>query len=326
MCNSQSVIIGGYHNNMKKELIYTLKAPFREEMKIYGYRFGHGEHAACVVGPTRGNEIQQLYVCSQLIRQLSIIERNDNILNKNEIMVIPSVNHFSVNVEERFWGMDHSDINRSFPGDAQGETTERIAAGIFAKIRDYSYGIQFASFHTPGEFIPHVRMMETGHENASLAELFGLPFILKRKPEPVDVGTLNYSWQISGTNAFSVYTSATDTIDEKSAQQAISSVLRFFTRMGLIRYDCHNGYIASTIEEHSLMPVRADVAGIYRRWKRPGDEVRFGETIGEVLDPYEGEVRSKILAPSDGIIFFAHTKPLVTQNEVIYQMIRRIQK
>ena len=309
---------------MRKEVVYTLKAPFRENLNIYGYNFGHGEKSACIVGPTRGNEVQQLYVCSQLIRTLSELERTGAILAGHEIFVIPSVNHFSMNIEKRFWAMDNSDINRKFPGNPEGETTERIASGLFERVKDYNYGVQFASFHTPGDFIPHVRMMETEHQNASLANLFGLPFVVKRRPEPMDMRTLNYNWQMTGTNAFSVYTNATDHIDEKSAAQAVSSVMRFLTRMGIIRYNCHSGFISSTIDEGSLMPIRADVSGIYRKLKSPGDEVRFGELIGEVIDPFEGEVISQIMSPSDGIIFFAHVKPLVLENCIIYQMIRRM--
>jgi hypothetical protein len=309
---------------MYKDTIYTVKSPFREEMNIIGYRFGKGEKSACIVGPTRGNEVQQLYICSQIIKALSRIEKTGCIVNNNEIMVIPSINHYSINIEKRFWAMDNTDINRMFPGQDDGETTKRIAAEIFNKVKGYNYGIQFASFHTPGDFIPHIRMMETGFQSTSLANLFGLPYVVTRKPQPIDTGTLNYSWQVQGTNAFSVYTSATDRIDEKSVKQAVSSVLRFLTRMGIIKYNCHSGFIATTLEEDSLMSIRADVSGIYRRLKDPGEEVSFGEILAEVVDPIEGEVISQIMAPSDGIIFFAHAKPLVIENCIVYKLIRRL--
>ncbi len=309
---------------MYKDTIYTIKSPFRGEMNILGYRFGKGEKSACIVGPTRGNEVQQLYICSQIIKTLSKLEKIGAIINNNEIMVIPSINHYSINIEKRFWAMDNTDINRMFPGQEGSDTTKRIAAGIFDAVKGYSYGIQFASFHTPGDFIPHVRMMETGFQNISLANLFGLPYVVTRKPQPIDTGTLNYNWQINGSNAFSVYTSATDRIDEKSAKQAVSSVLRFLTRMGIIKYNCHSGFIATTLEEETLMSIRADVSGIYRRFKEPGDEVAFGDILAEVVDPIEGEVRSQIIAPSDGIIFFAHAKPLVIENCIVYKMIRRL--
>ena len=309
---------------MYKELIFSLDMPYREKMKIYGYRFGYGERAACIVGPTRGNEVQQLYICSQLIRILTAWERNGDIHAKKELLVIPSVNHFSANIEKRFWELDNTDINRMFPGDANGETTPRIAAGIFERVKGYQYGIQFASFHTPGAFIPHVRMMKTGRQSESLANLFGLPYVLTRKPDPFDTGTLNYNWQLSGTNAFSVYAGMIEQINETVAMQAVSSVLRFLTRMGILKYNCHSGYISTVIEENALFSIRSDCSGIYRRLKNPGDEVHFGEVLAQVIDPFEGEILSEIISPSDGILFFAHTKSLVKENGVIYQMIRRL--
>ena len=195
---------------MKKEIIYSMKGPFRDEMRVTGFKFGKGEKSACIVGAIRGNEIQQLYVCSQLIKVLKELENKGAINSDNEILVIPSVNSYSMNIGRRFWPGDESDINRMFPGDVNGEATERIAAGIFEKTQGYSYGIQFASFYRPGDFVPHIRMMETGYQSPSLANLFGMPYVVIRKPKPYDTTTLNYNWQLWKTNAFSVYTKETD--------------------------------------------------------------------------------------------------------------------
>ena len=308
---------------MNKEIVYSLKSLYRENMNIYGYTFGSGEKAACVVGPIRGNEVQQLYVCSCLVKEMAALEEKGCIAEGKQIMIIPSVNHYSMNIGKRFWPIDNTDINRMFPGYDKGETTQRIAAGVFEGVKDYEYGIQFASFYMPGDFIPHVRMMETGYHNPGLADLFGLPYVLIRKPKPVDTTTLNYNWQIWNTNAFSIYTNATDQIDEKSADQAVSAVLRFFARTGLIRYDGHNGYIASILYENELETIRSRTAGIYRPLKKPGEVVSSGEKIAEIIYPFEGRVLDEVRSPIDGIVFFSHVKPLVMQNEVVYKLIHR---
>ena len=65
------------------------------------------------------------------------------------------------------------------------------------------------------------------------------PYVVIRSPKPYDTTTLNYNWQIWETSAFSVYTSATDRIDEASAKQAVASVMRFLSRMGIIKYHGH---------------------------------------------------------------------------------------
>ena len=209
-----------------------------------------------------------------------------------------------------------------FPGYDGGETTQRIADGIFRHVRDYSYGVQFASFYMPGDFVPHVRMMETGYQSTSLANLFGLPYVVIRPPRPYDTATLNYNWQLWHTNAFSVYTAATDQIDEPSARQAVDSVLRFLNRVGLVRYHCHNGYIASVIREDELVSVLSPTGGVYLSRKAPGSEVTRGETLAEITDPYTGESLARIPSPADGIIFFAYHQPLVMEHAVIYKIIK----
>ena len=309
---------------MRKEVIYTLKNLYRADMNIYGYHFGKGEKSACIVGACRGNEIQQLYICSQLVRKLKELEERGAIVKNNEILVIPSVNPSSMNISKRFWPTDDTDINRMYPGDPGGETTKRIASGVFDVARQYNYGIQFTSFYIPGDFVPHVRMMDTGYQNPSLANLFGLPYVVVRKVSPFDTTTLNYNWQMNQTNAFSVYSSATDKIDEESAKRAVAAVLRFLTRMGMVRYQSHSGYIATVIEEGDLASVRTDRAGLYKPRFRPGEEAARGDVLAEIIDPYEGEVISQILSPADGIVFFAHSRPLVMEGTIIFKIIKRL--
>lgn len=309
---------------MKKKCIFSLHNSYRDDMNVYGYSFGKGEKAACIVGAIRGNEVQQLYVCSQLVHVLKTLEEKGAIVRDNEILVIPSVNHSSMNVGKRFWATDNTDINRMFPGYDAGETTQRIAAGVFQAIQGYSYGIHFPSFYIEGDFVPHVRMMDTGFQNPSLANLFGLPYVVIRRPKPIDTTTLNYNWQLWNTNAFSVYTNATDRIDEPSARQAVASVLRFLTRMGILRYTSHSGYIASVLREDDLALVKTDTAGIYRRHVDPGMEVHRGEVLATVTDPLEGDVLTRILSPTDGIVFFAHAAPLVMEGTIIFKIIRRL--
>lgn len=310
---------------MRREIIYSLKSPYRDDLRVSGYKFGYGEKSACIVGALRGNEVQQLYICSQLIKELRKLEQKGAITSNHEILVIPSINQYSMNIGKRFWAVDDTDINRMFPGYDKGETTQRIAAGVFEKVQGYSYGIQFASFYMPGDFIPHVRMMQTDYSNPNLANLFGLEYVVLRKPKPFDTTTLNYNWQVWNTNAFSVYTNSTDEIDEVSAKHAVVSVLRFLKRMGVIKkYTAHNGYIASIIKEEELLPIRTETAGIYRKLKKPGDFVERGDILAEILDPYEGVVISKIISPIDGIIFFAYNSPMIMESVIAYKIIKRL--
>ena len=119
---------------MKKEIIYSSGNYLRDEFKIEGYLFGKQseglEPAACIVGAMRGNEYQQLYICSQLVKRLKELENSGAIVGDNQILVIPCVNNFSMNVGMKYWVSDNSDINRQFPGNFDGEPTSRLAAHL----------------------------------------------------------------------------------------------------------------------------------------------------------------------------------------------------
>ena len=149
---------------------------------------------------------------------------------------------------------------------------------------------------------------DTGYQTASLGNLFGLPYVVMRKPEPIDTTTLNYNWQVWNTNAFSVYTKETDAIDEQSAQEAVAAVLRYLSRVGLLRYNCHSGYLSSVVQENEMANVLTPAGGIFRRFVEPGQEVEYGQKLGVILDPFTAEVQVEITCPTSGVVFFALKK------------------
>jgi predicted deacylase len=307
---------------MKREILFDLKSPYRNNFQIHGFRFGEGKKAVAIVGAMRGDEIQQQFICSQLVKNLIEIEAKGLIRKGHEILVIPSANHFSMNINKRFWAMDNTDINRMFPGYDKGETTQRIAAALFEIIKGYHYGIQLASFYLRGEFIPHVRVMDTGYQDLDIAESFGLPYVLVREPVAFDTTLLNYNWQIFGTQAYSVYSSDTDIINKDSAKIAWKSILRFLNRNKIITYNIHAGYASAVIHEKSMYSIKSTRGGILYQKKHANEEIREGDLLAEILDPYDGTVLSEIVTPVSGVIFFAHQRPLISQNTVIYRIVK----
>ncbi len=311
---------------MNKEMLFTMNTAFRDEYSIYGYTYGKGAKAACIVGAMRGNEYQQIYICSLLSKRLAELESQGDIVSGKEIMIIPSLNYSSMNAGRKYWLSDDSDINRSFPGNPEGPATSRIAASLLERIKEYSYGIQFPSFYLQGEFISHVRMIRTGHESTNLANLFGLPYVLTSDSRSFDHATLNYNWQMEGTEAFSIYSGGTERIDEKSAGVAVSAVLRFLTRMGIIKYNCHGGYISTVMNEEDMVNIKAYDAGFFHKLVGINREVKRGQVLAEIIDPMDGKVLSEVIAPTNGIVFFVQDSPMVFQNVIIYKLIRKIHK
>ncbi|MDR2595527.1 MAG: succinylglutamate desuccinylase/aspartoacylase family protein [Fibromonadaceae bacterium] len=309
---------------MDKNVIYSIKSLYRESMNIIGYTFGSGEHSCCVVGALRGNEIQQMAICAQLIDTLKRLEENGCIANGKSIMIIPCANHYSMNIGKRFWPLDNTDINRMFPGYDQGETTQRIADGLFKSIKDYVYGVQMASFYREGEFLPHVKVMDTDCKNRETYESltdFGLPYGLIRIPQPYDTATLNYNWQIWGCHAYSLFSNYTEHIGRQSTQTAVNAVLRFLIAKGIIKWALHRGMHTRVLNEELIINVQARNAGILKKHVYVGEEVSEGDLLCEIIHPLEGNTIGRIKSPTDGTVFFAYNKQLVTEYSDVFNIV-----
>lgn len=298
-----------------------MKSPYRDDFNIYGYRFGEGKQTLAIVGAIRGDELQQQYTCAKLIKILTQLEQDGALVPGFEILIIPSANPFSMNIGKRFWSMDNTDINRMFPGYDKGETTQRIAATLFDCVKEYKYGVQLASYYIPGEFIPHVRMLDTGYQSEKVAKYFGMPYVYEKSVTPYDTALLNYNWQIWGTKAFSIYTGHTDKLVRGCVDSAVEALLRFMVKVGLLTTSIRPGYLSETITNADLVVVKSKSSGFLSKVKSAQDSVRAGDLLAEIVDPYDASIRESIYAPVNGVVFFNQEKPLVIEGAKVFEIV-----
>ena len=276
-------------------------------------RLQHGDSPkrVCIVTGTHGDELEGQYVCFRLNQ---IIRAQLERLN-GTVEIYPALNPLGIDSITRGIPTFDLNMNRIFPGDPQGAMPEQI--------KGYTYGIQLASFYISGDFVPHVRLMRTGYEDTKGAKLFGMPYITLRKPLPFDTTLLNYNWQIWETKAYSLYGGMNDGVESPVTAEMIGTILRFAQRIGLTRKPVVGipDFNPQVIDESSFCSVRTPQAGIFYRLKGAGAKVQEGEPLARIIDPYEGSVRAEIISPTDGIIFFAHNKPLALANTLLFNIL-----
>ena len=308
---------------MKAKTLFTLETPYRQPLPVKGWYFGDPDQKTlAVMGALRGNEIQQMYLCSQLIQALDTLERQGGLSRDCGILVIPCANQFSMNVGRRFWAADNTDINRMFPGYDGGETTQRIAQRIFAALSDYTYGIHVVSLYLPGDCLPHVRIMETGYHRPEEAEGFGLPYTLLRKPRPYDTTTLNYNWQIWNTQAFSLYASQTDDLDPAAAAQGVEAILRFLASKGFCPPVERAGEQTKVYHEDSLHNILSTAGGLQVHRLSLGTKVEAGDLLAHIQDPCTGAVLEQLSATVSGRIFFRHRSRLIYGHDMAFRILQ----
>ena len=296
---------------MKESIIYRISHIYRDDFRIRAFTFGHGEKSLCIVGSLRGNEYQQVFSCSRLIQRLKKLEKEGRFAEDREVMVIPSLNPASMNIGKRFWGIDNTDINRMFPGYALGETTQRIAAGVFNVVNKYRSGIQFTSFYMPGHFQPYVQMIHTGYEDPERAEDFGMPYIVVRNPRPYDTTTLNYNWQIWETDAYSLYSGTTTRLSLEGAEMAADAIERFMIFRGILKGAPAPAAPGRIFRYDDLLNVRTTLSGLYHSLVKNNAHVSAGQDLAEIIDPCTGETLETLQSPVNGILFFQYDDPLI---------------
>ncbi|MDY6307098.1 MAG: hypothetical protein SPL71_03435 [Oribacterium sp.] len=189
--------------------------------------------------------------------------------------------------------------------------------------------------------------METGYEKAEEGFQFGLPFVLLRHVVPYDTTTLNYNWQIFGTQAFSLYSRVTSYVDAAAADESLHAILRFLRAKGFVKSDVsiegRNGSetgetgsdlgafdlshpvqtaVPSVLYRESNMDTALSTAGgLLVRYADPGDHIKGGALLGRIENPCDGETLEELRAQRDGIVFFAHHANLINGHEVAFRVV-----
>lgn len=316
---------------MQQVKLFELDTPYRETLAIKGSTFGPDDapESLAIIGALRGNEIQQAYICARLVQRLEALEIQGRITGSVRILIIPVVNSFSMNIAHRFWPMDSTDINRMFPGYDQGETTQRIAAGLFDVIQHATFGIQLASYYLPGNFEPHVRIQNARALDPDrlrkLAKAFGFRYALIKEPTPFDTTTLNYNWQVWNTYACSVYSSVTSSIDELAAQFVIDRILQFMIEIGAIELSLAELSFQSLptqlAKEDELVNIRTQRAGFFRPIVVAAQNVEVGDALAEILSTDDCSIREVLRSPVSGTVFFIHESELINGETIAFKII-----
>ena len=321
---------------MLEQSILTRELPYRDPMDVRAFSFGIDasgkalgrggsldglDRELCVVAGIRGDEILQTLVCALLVEQLERMERGKGLTRGKLIRVIPCANPASMGIGRRFWPLDKTDVNRMFPGTSDGETTQRIAAGLFANVRDFRYGVHLSSFYLEGDFIPHVRVMHGPGERGNHGADFCMPFVTHYEPGSFDTTTLHYNWRLCGTEAYSFYTRKTTVADEGIARDAVRSLLRFMGARGLTRHRAHGGSQSFELAERALVPVQVPTGGVCCSAVRVGSVVEKGQLLATIRDLLCGRVTARVVSPCDGVIFYQARTPLVNEQTLAFQIV-----
>lgn len=309
---------------MKKELLVSIKSPNRDDFEIHGFRFENKNSSGpsiAIVGGFLGHNIDQLYTGSKLVDFLYRKQNeNPNFIN-GSILVVPAINIFGLNMAEKFWPLDKTDLDAMFPGFADGETTQRIAQKLFEKLQGYDYGVILEGRKDQAICMPYLKLLRSGYEDIESAKEFGLRFIHHKELAPMDSATLHYNWQVWNTNTFSIVWGENSKIDEVASAHVKDSILRFMSKKGIIEHPVFEGFNSNITDRTQIVVIKSSHAGIFLPSAKPGQSVIKGEFLGYIKDSLTGAVLEKLYATHDGVISCTYGYPLIFENSIAFRIV-----
>ena len=251
----------------------------------------------------------------EIVRQ--IIAKGINKPKIGTIICIPVINVFGfLNLDRLF--PDGRDLNRVFPGSANGSLASRVAHFVMSEIVPH---VDFAmDFHTGGADrfnAAQIRIAKNDPSLTELAHIFGAPFIYYSQ-------NLNKSYRNAcrkiGVPMLLFEGGKSFHIDSNITNTGVNGAKRVLHHLGMLRsnFKVSRPKTSAVIIEESNW-LRAKFSGMFKATIAINTHVEKGQVLGNITDPY-GSFNYFVKAPHTGYVFNVNESPIIYQGDAIFHI------
>ncbi|MFC3052930.1 succinylglutamate desuccinylase/aspartoacylase family protein [Kordiimonas pumila] len=274
---------------------------------VHGRRPGPTMFVSAAV---HGDEVIGVEIVRRLLRAPSL----DRL--KGTLLAVPIVNSFGFMNRSRYLP-DRRDLNRSFPGSPKGSLASRLAHIFMREIvirSDFGIDLHSAAIHRAN--LPQIRVSSKKPETLALAEAFGAPLVLR---SALREGSLRKAAGEKNIDVLLYEAGEGLRFDEFAVRAGVTGILRIMNKLGMVSAKGITKPKASPIWSKSSQWVRAPAGGLLRTFKQIGEEVKAGELLGVVSDPF-GEVDAEICAEDGGLVIGRTNLPVVNEGDGLFHI------
>ena len=198
---------------------------------------------------------------------------------------------------------DGKNLNRVFPGAADGTPTQKLAAFLESEIighTDYLVDLHSGGFCEA--LVPHVYYHGAAKpsvcaESFRIAEMTSAKFLVRSETKN---GFYSHAGQC-GVPAIILERGGCGLLQEEEVQQDLADVKNILRGLGFLQD------LPAKIFPHRLAQnghyLNAPASGCWYPKKQPGDRLKTGELLGEIRSIY-GETLFRISAEADGVLLY----------------------
>lgn len=251
----------------------------------------------------------------EIVRQ--IISKGINKPKKGTIICVPVINVFGfIHMDREF--PDGRDLNRVFPGIKGGSLASRVAFKLVTEILPHADLV--LDFHTGGADrfnAAQIRIIKGEDSLDELAKVFGAPFVLYSKNLKKSFRNTCHKLSVpvllfEGGKSFHIDNNITNT--------GVNGTKRVLHHLGMLgsKFKVSQPKKSCVYIENSKW-VRANYSGMFKSSVNINTEVKKGDVLGHITDPY-GSFNHFVKAPNDGYIFNINESPIIYQGDAIFHI------
>jgi hypothetical protein len=243
-----------------------------------------------------------------------VVPRLDPAAIAGTILVVGITNYYAFQVAEHRNPVDDTKLNRTYPGNAEGTTSERIAAATFEAVSQADLALDLHQGST-SRMIEEVRVRcgprhRLHEECLELAKVFDCGFVLDQKgPDgqlarvAPDEGIPTVDPELGGCVGW----------DEQSIQAGVDGVFNVLHHYGFLdgSAPAHTQTRATGFEQYG-----APAGGLVTFHAELGERVSRGETLFEITGVF-GREKAEVTADSAGVFWRARRLPQAAAGEYV---------
>lgn len=282
---------------------------------------GRDQKRISIVTGIHGDELEGQYVCFELARR---IEENKECL-KGIVDIYPAMNPLGIDSVTRGIPAFDLDMNRIFPGNAEGNMTELLAANI---LKDVSGSDVVLDIHASNIYlteIPQIRINRLHKEELiPLAERCNIDFIWVHESSTVLESTFAYSLNSKGTPCLVVEMGVGMRITKTYGDQLVDGIFNLMHSMGMWTGETKSPrkpIISDDTEDVCFL--NAVSGGLFIPEVKHWEKLSRGDRIGRIIDPLSGNVLQNVESPVDGILFTIREYPIVDEGSLIGRLLKK---
>ena len=279
----------------------------------FSARPAEGRRVALVAG-IHGDAPEGMAVAHQVA---AFLEANEGRL-RGTVDIYPCVNPLAAHHGARLWPFFDVDLDRLFPGRADGHPPDRVADALTRNVAGADQVIEIRG-PRPGfreVLIAHVRRRDP--DAAALALRANVAAVWSRVPGPNAPGT--FANQHPG--AVVLGGGSRGVLSPGVGQRLADGVLNMLAALGVLDgAPALSDEVPLSVGADQMRTLRTDQGGLFLPGAPLWAELAADAVIGAVIDPSTGEVREQIRAPVAGRLASVLAHPVVFPGSAVARLV-----